>query len=89
MDEAGLPGLYIAHWHGIWAPKNTPNGVIAKLDGAIVKALADPALQQRFVELGQEIPPLEKQSPTGLRDLQQAEIRKWWPLVKAANIRAE
>jgi tripartite-type tricarboxylate transporter receptor subunit TctC len=89
MDEAGLPGLYIAYWHGLWAPKNTPGEIIATLNGSVVKALADPALQQRFAELGQEIPPLEKQSPAALRSHQEAEIQKWWPIVKAANIRAD
>ncbi len=89
VDEAGLPGLYIAYWHGIWAPKNTPSEIVAKLNGAIVKALADPNLRQRFLDLGQEIPPLDKQSPAALRSHQEAEIQKWWPIVKAANIKAE
>ena len=89
VDEAGLPGLYIAYWHGIWAPKNTPGDIVAKLNGAIVKALADPNLRQRFLELGQEIPPPDKQSPAALRSHQEAEIQKWWPIVKAADIKAE
>jgi tripartite-type tricarboxylate transporter receptor subunit TctC len=85
----GEPGLYIAYWHGIWVPKNTPNEIIARLNGAIVMALADPALRQRLLELGQEIPPLEKQSPAALRSHQEAEIQKWWPLVNSANVRTE
>jgi tripartite-type tricarboxylate transporter receptor subunit TctC len=89
VDEAGLPGLYIAYWHGIWAPKNTPADITAKLNAAIMTALADPKLGQRFLELGQEIPPPERQSPAALRSHQEAEIKKWWPIVKAANIRAE
>ena len=89
VDEAGLPGLYIAYWHGIWAPKNTPGDIVAKLNGAIVKALTDPNLGQRFLELGQEIPPLDKQTPAALRSHQEAEIQKWWPIVKAANIKAD
>jgi tripartite-type tricarboxylate transporter receptor subunit TctC len=89
VDEAGLPGLYIAYWHGVWAPKGTPTDVITKLNAAIVTALADPALRQRFLELGQEIPPLDKQSPAALGKHQEAEIQKWWPIVKAANIRAD
>jgi tripartite-type tricarboxylate transporter receptor subunit TctC len=89
VDEAGLAGLYIAYWHGIWAPKNTPGELIASLNGSIVKALADPALRQRFADLGQDIPPAEKQSQAALRNHQEAEIRTWWPIVKAANIRAE
>jgi tripartite-type tricarboxylate transporter receptor subunit TctC len=89
VDEAGLPGLYVAYWHGIWAPKNTPGELIARLNGSIVKALADPALRQRFADLGQDIPPPEKQSQAALRNHQEAEIQTWWPIVKAANIRAE
>jgi tripartite-type tricarboxylate transporter receptor subunit TctC len=89
VDEAGLPGLYVAYWHGIWSPRNTPADITAKLNGAIVKALADPMLQQRFLELGQDIPPPERQSPAALRNHQEAEIAKWWPIVKAENIRAE
>jgi tripartite-type tricarboxylate transporter receptor subunit TctC len=89
VDEAGLPGLYIAYWHGLWAPKNTPGEAITKLNAAVVKALADPALRQRFLELGQEITPLDKQNPAALRTHQEAEIQKWWPIVKAANIKAE
>jgi tripartite-type tricarboxylate transporter receptor subunit TctC len=89
VDEAGLPGLYIAYWHGIWAPKNTPSEIVAKLNGAIVAALTDPNLRQRFLDLGQEIPPPDRQSPAALRTHQEAEIQKWWPIVKTANIRAE
>jgi tripartite-type tricarboxylate transporter receptor subunit TctC len=89
VDEAGLPGLYIAYWHGIWAPKNTPAEAVARLNAAIVAALADPALQQRFLELGQETPPLDRQTPSALKSHQTAEIEKWWPIVKAANIKAE
>ena len=89
VDEAGLPGLYIAYWHGIWAPKNTPAEAVARLNAAIVAALADKAVQQRFLELGQETPPPERQTPTALKSHQTAEIEKWWPIVKVANIKAE
>jgi tripartite-type tricarboxylate transporter receptor subunit TctC len=89
VDEAGLPGLYIAYWHGIWAPKNTPGDIVAKLNAAIVAALADPKLRARFLELGQEIPPPDRQGSAALRSHQEAEIQKWWPIVKAAHIRAE
>jgi tripartite-type tricarboxylate transporter receptor subunit TctC len=89
VDEAGLPGLYIAYWHGIWAPKNTPGEVIAKLNAAIVVALANAAVRQRFLELGQETPPPERQTPTALKSHQTAEIEKWWPILKTANIKAE
>jgi tripartite-type tricarboxylate transporter receptor subunit TctC len=89
IDEAGVPGLYASFWHGLWAPKGTPQDVVAKLQGAVVEALADPAVQQRFTEIGQVAWPHDKQSPEGLAAQQKAEIDKWWPIIKAANIRAE
>jgi tripartite-type tricarboxylate transporter receptor subunit TctC len=89
VDEAGLPGLYIAYWHGLWMPKNTPGEIIAKLNAAVVAALGDPAVKQRFLELGQEMPPPERQTPAALRSHQTEQVEKWWPIIKAANIKAD
>jgi tripartite-type tricarboxylate transporter receptor subunit TctC len=89
VDEAGLPDFYIAVWHGLWAPKGTPKEVIGKLTAAVREALADPAVQKRLVELGQDIPPPEQQSPEALAAYHKAEIDKWWPIIKAANIKGE
>jgi tripartite-type tricarboxylate transporter receptor subunit TctC len=89
IDEAGVPGLYASFWHGLWAPKGTPKDVIAKLDAAVMETLADPAVRQRLTEIGQEPWPRDKQTPEGLAAQQKAEIEKWWPIIKAANIRAE
>jgi tripartite-type tricarboxylate transporter receptor subunit TctC len=89
VDEAGVPGLYIAYWHAIWAPKNTPADVVAVLNAAVRVALADAVVQRRFLELGQETPPPERQTPAALKAHQSEEIAKWWPIVKAANIKAE
>jgi len=88
-DEGGVPGLYASFWHGLWAPKATPPSVIAKLDNAVIESLADPAIQQRFIDLGQEPWPRDKQTPEGLAAQQKTEIEKWWPIIKAAGIRAE
>jgi tripartite-type tricarboxylate transporter receptor subunit TctC len=89
IDEAGVPGLYASFWHGLLVPKGTPKDVIAKLDAAVVDALADPSVRQRLTDLGQEIWPREQQTPEALGALQKAEIEKWWPIIKAANIKAE
>ena len=88
-DEGGVPGLYASFWHGLWAPKGTPPNVVAILDRAVVESLADPAVRQRFIELGQEPWPTDKQTPDGLAMQQKAEIEKWWPIIRAAGIRAE
>ena len=87
VDEAGLPGLYISIWHALWMPKGTPKDIIAKLNAAVVDTLADANVRKRLAELGQEIPPREQQTPEALRAYQKAEIEKWWPIIKAANIK--
>jgi tripartite-type tricarboxylate transporter receptor subunit TctC len=88
-DEAGMPGLYTSVWHGVWAPKNTPRDTNVKLNAAIVEALADDIVRKRFADLGQEIPPREEQTQRALAMHHKAEIDKWWPLMKAAGIKAE
>jgi tripartite-type tricarboxylate transporter receptor subunit TctC len=89
IDEAGTPGLYASFWHGFWAPKNTPREIIGKLNASVVETLADPAVRQRLIDVGQEVWPREKQTPEALAAQQKAEIEKWWPIIKAANIKAE
>jgi tripartite-type tricarboxylate transporter receptor subunit TctC len=89
VDEAGLPNFYMAVWHGIWAPKNTPKAIILRLNAAIIEALADSAVRQRLADLGQEIPPRAQQTPEALAAHHKAEIDKWWPVIKAAGIKTE
>jgi len=89
VDEAGLPGLYVSVWFGIWAPKGTPHDIVAKLNAAMQSSLADPTVRQRLADLGQEIVPREQQTPEALAAFHKAETEKWWPLVKAAGIKPE
>jgi tripartite-type tricarboxylate transporter receptor subunit TctC len=88
-DEAGLPGFYFSFWHAFWAPKNTPKSIIDKLNAAVVNALADPTLRKRLIDIAQDIFPREQLTPQALHAYQQAEIDKWWPIIKAANIKPE
>ena len=85
-DETGVPGLYMSGWFGFFAPKGTPKDIIAKLNAATVEALADPAIQKRFTELGLDVAPRAQQTPEGLAAFQKTEIDKWWPIIKAAGI---
>jgi tripartite-type tricarboxylate transporter receptor subunit TctC len=87
--ESGVPGLYMAGWFGFWAPNGTPKDIVAKLNGAMVEALADPNVKARFTDLGLDIAPPTQQTPEGLAAFQQAEIDKWWPIIKSAGIGAQ
>jgi tripartite-type tricarboxylate transporter receptor subunit TctC len=89
VDEAGLPGFYISLWNAIWAPKNTRKEIIAKLNAAVVASLADPRVRQQLADLGQAIPPRDQQTPEALGAYQKAEIKKWWPIIRDAGIKAE
>jgi tripartite-type tricarboxylate transporter receptor subunit TctC len=89
VDEAGLPGFHMSTWYGLFGPKAMPRDVLAKLNAATVSALADPTVGRRFADLGLDTTPREEQTPEALAALQRAEIEKWWPIIKAANIKPE
>jgi tripartite-type tricarboxylate transporter receptor subunit TctC len=89
MEEAGVPGLQFPFWHALWAPKGTAKAIIARLNAAVVEALSDPAVQQRYTDVGHEIAPRNQQTPEGLLAYHKGEIEKWWPIIKAANIKVQ
>jgi tripartite-type tricarboxylate transporter receptor subunit TctC len=89
VDEAGLPGFYMTLWNGLWVPKGTPKEAVNRLNAAVVEALADPAVRQRLVDLGLEIPERDQLTPEALAAWHKAEAAKWWPIIKAANIKPE
>jgi tripartite-type tricarboxylate transporter receptor subunit TctC len=87
MIESGVPGLSISFWHGLWTTKGTSKEVVDRLDAAVINALADPPIRQRLETLGQVIFPRNQQNPKALVTYHKAEIEKWWPIIKTANIK--
>jgi tripartite-type tricarboxylate transporter receptor subunit TctC len=88
-DEAGLPGFHMTLWSGLWVPKGTPKEIVARLNAATEEALSDPAVQRQLENLGLQMPDKDKSSPEALGTWQKAEIAKWWPLIKAADVKVE
>jgi tripartite-type tricarboxylate transporter receptor subunit TctC len=88
-DEAGLPGFHMTLWSGLWVPKDTPKDIIAKLNASAVDALNDPAVRKQLESLGLQMPPKDQLSPAALGAWQKAEIAKWWPMIKAANVKVD
>ena len=88
-DEAGLPGYYASLWYGLWAPKGTPKDVVAKLNATMLDVLNDAAVKKRFAELALDLPARAQQTPEALRAFQKSEADKWWPIIKAANIKPQ
>jgi tripartite-type tricarboxylate transporter receptor subunit TctC len=89
LDELGVKDIYAGFWHGIWAPKGTPKPIIERLNAAFAQTLADPAVQKRFQDIGQEIYPVAQQNPAAVASKQKAEIERWWPVIKAEGIKSE
>src|SRR5438105_3507467 len=88
-DEAGLPGFHMTLWSGLWVPKGTPQEIATKLNAAAVDALNDPTVRKQLENLGLQMPPADKLTPQALGAWQQAEIAKWWPIIKAANVKVD
>jgi tripartite-type tricarboxylate transporter receptor subunit TctC len=88
-DEAGLNGFVASLWYGLWVPKGTPKDIIEKLNATLRQLLADPSVERRFADLGIQISPRDQQAPETLRAFQKAEMERWWPIIKASNLKAE
>jgi len=84
-----LPGFHMTLWSGLWVPKGTPKEIVTKLNAAVVDALNDPSVRHQLENLGLQMPPADRLTPEALGDLQQAEIAKWWPIIKAANVKID
>ena len=84
-----MPGFYASLWYGLWVPARTPPDIITKLSHAAMNALAEPTVHQRLSDLGQQTLPSDQQTPDALGAFQKAEIEKWWPIIKAANIKGK
>jgi tripartite-type tricarboxylate transporter receptor subunit TctC len=89
LDEAGLPGFDISQWYGLWLPKGAPKNIVAKINAAVMDALADPTVRARLADVGQEIFPRDQQTPEALGAFQKADAEKWWPIIKELGIKAQ
>jgi tripartite-type tricarboxylate transporter receptor subunit TctC len=88
-DEEGLKGFHMTLWSGLWVPKDTPKDVVAKLNAAAVEAMNDPGVREKFENLGLEMPAQDQLAPEALGTWQKSEIAKWWPMIKAANVKID
>jgi tripartite-type tricarboxylate transporter receptor subunit TctC len=89
VDEAGLPGFHMTLWSGLWVPKGTPKEIVARLNAATVEALNDPAVRKQLENLGLQMPSQDQLSPEALGAWQKAEIAKWWPIIRAADVKVD
>jgi tripartite-type tricarboxylate transporter receptor subunit TctC len=88
-DEAGVPDVHVGTWHGLWMPKGTPEDVVARVNAAARAAMDDPAVKKRIADLGMDLPPADIKTPAAFAAFHKAEVEKWYPIVKAAGVKAE
>ena len=89
LDEQGLKDFEVVVWHGVYAPKGTPREALDRVNQALKAALRDPMVSGKLAELGAQIVPEDKQTPTGLRDWLKSEIDKWGPVIRSAGTFAD
>lgn len=88
-DESGVKGLFVNTWHGFWAPKGTPQDVVAKLNAAAWAAMEDAGVQKKIADLGMNLPPANIRTPAAFAAFHKSEIERWFPIVKAAGVKPE
>ena len=88
-DEAGLPQLHTLAWSALFMPKGTPAPIVSRINGAVANAMGNPEIEKRFAEIGADLPPPDQRSPEALRQLVNAEVDKWVPLIKEAGVVGE
>lgn len=88
-DEAGLPQLHTLAWSALFMPKGTPAPIVSRINGAVAKAMGNPEIAKRFAEIGADLPPPDQRTPEALRQLVNAEVDKWVPLIKEAGVVGE
>jgi tripartite-type tricarboxylate transporter receptor subunit TctC len=86
--EAGYP-MEVSIWHGLWAPKGTPDEIVAKLNAAAVATMQDPAIRQRLEDLGQDLPTTAEMAPAAFAAFRKAEYERWKTILEAANVKIE
>ncbi len=87
--EAGYPGMEVAIWHGLWAPKGTPPEIVARLNAAAIATLTNAEVRRRLEDLGQDLPTPEQMAPAAFAAFHRAEFVKWKPIIEAANVKIE
>ncbi|MGO9360253.1 MAG: tripartite tricarboxylate transporter substrate-binding protein [Xanthobacteraceae bacterium] len=83
--EAGLPQFQVSAWNALFAPRTTPQVIVARLNAALVEALDDAGVREQLLALGSEIPDRDARSPQALARLVADETAKWSRLIKAGN----
>jgi tripartite-type tricarboxylate transporter receptor subunit TctC len=86
LNEEGLKGFEVKVWHGVYAPKGTPQPVLNKINAALKTALNSPDVKKRLEDANIDIVPADKISAKGLKDHLDKEINVWGPVIRKANI---
>ncbi|MEI2416941.1 tripartite tricarboxylate transporter substrate binding protein [Orrella sp. JC864] len=87
--ETRYPGLHYDIWNMMLVPKGVPEPVLEKLNAAINRALATPALRQRYEQMGVALPSQEHRSLAGSAELLRSEVARWKTLLEQAGVKPD